>query len=172
MGDGRVADHSRSRARFSGHPIALSYTMRTRLAAAFGLSLSLLAQDTRFDANARLVLVPATVTDERGRPVYGLTAADLRMLDDLQERRISVDTLDTGVAPIALVVAVQSSGISAPILAKVRRIGAMIQPLITGERGCAALVTFAENVTWLQECTGDGDALSRAFRRIEAGSYK
>ena len=43
------------------------------------------------------------------------------------------------VAPIALVVAVQSSGISAAALAKVQKIGAMIQPLITGDRGRASL---------------------------------
>jgi VWFA-related protein len=67
---------------------------------------------------------------------------------------------------LALVVAVQSSGISAAALAKVRRIGAMIQPLVTGESGCAALVAFAERVDWRQDCTDDNDTLARAFLRL------
>jgi hypothetical protein len=33
------------------------------------------------------------------------------------------------------VIAIQSSGISQPVLAKVRKVGGMIQPLVTGERG-------------------------------------
>jgi len=83
-----------------------------------------------------------------------------------------VDTFGTGVAPIALVVAVQSSGISSAALAKVRKIGAMIQPLITGERGCAAVVAFAERVQWLQECTNDPEAITSAFYKIEPGDDK
>ncbi|HTS27627.1 MAG TPA: VWA domain-containing protein [Bryobacteraceae bacterium] len=142
-----------------------------KLAVWFSLA-ALCAQEPQFGVRARLVLVPTTVTDAIGRPVYNLATADFLLLDDQRERTIAVDTLDTGVAPIALVIAVQSSGISAPILEKVRKIGAMLQPLVTGERGCAALVTFAESVTWLQECTNDANALERAFRSIESGKYK
>jgi VWFA-related protein len=42
----------------------------------------------------------------------------------------------------------------------------MIQPLVTGERGCAGLVSFAERITWLQECTNDPDAIQRAFSAL------
>ena len=143
-----------------------------RLAVVLALVLPLTAQDSRFGVRSRLVLVPATVTDANGRSVYDLGASDFLVLDDQRERKAVVDTLDTGVAPIALVIAVQSSGISAAVLEKVRRIGAMVQPLVTGERGCGALVSFAESVSWLQECTNDPDALQRAFRQIQAGKYK
>ena len=78
-----------------------------------------------------------------------------------------MDTLDTGVAPIALVVAVQDSGISTAVVEKVRKIGAMIQPVVTGERGCAGLVSFAASVAWLQECTPDADELGRAFAKLQ-----
>ncbi len=143
-----------------------------RLAAILALVLPLAAQDSRFGVRSRLVLVPATVTDANGSPVYGLENSDFLVLDDQRGRKIAVDTLDTGVAPIALVIAVQASGISAAVLEKVRKIGAMVQPLITGERGCGALVTFAETVTWLQDCTNDSSALQRAFREIQSGAYK
>lgn len=136
------------------------------------LVLPLLAQDPKFDTESRLVLVPATVTDAKGRPVDDLAATDFLLLDDGRTQAVAVDTLATGVAPIALVIAVQASGISEAVLAKVRKIGAMIQPVITGERGCAALVAFAETVTWLQECTADVNALARAFEKLQPGEQK
>jgi VWFA-related protein len=48
----------------------------------------------------------------------------------------------------------------------------MIQPLVMGERGCAAVVSFADRVVWLQECTSDPDALVRAFNQLQPGEEK
>jgi len=132
----------------------------------FAFAASLAAQESRFEVRSRLVPVPATVTDLKGRSIHGLEASDFLVLDNGRPQKAVVDTLDTGVAPIALLIAVQSSGISAAVLEKVRTIGAMIQPLITGERGCAGLVSFADRVVWLQDCTKDPDALDRAFRQL------
>jgi len=143
-----------------------------RYIAALALAASLSGQAPRFDVQSRLVQVPVTVTDAKGRSVEDLGAADFAVLDEGRPQTAAVDSIATGVAPIALVVAVQSSGISAAALAKVRRIGSMIQPLVTGEFGCAALVTFAERVEWRQDCTNDPGAISRAFRAIEPGEAK
>ena len=143
-----------------------------RYAAILACVIPLVAQDSRFNARSRLVLVPVTVTDARGRPVDGLEAADFKLLDNTRLRKVTVDTIATGVAPIALVIAVQSSGISTPVLEKVRKIGAMIQPLVTGERGCGAVVSFAETVSWLQDCTHDPDALQRALGQLQPGHHK
>ena len=137
------------------------------------LALSLAAQDSRFDVRSRLVVVPVSVTDLKGSSVDGLEAADFQLLDNGHPQKVAVDTIDTGVAPIALVIAVQVSGISTAALEKVRRIGAMIQPIVTGERGCAGVVSFAGRVDWLQECTKDADALGRAFSKLRpAADYK
>jgi VWFA-related protein len=136
------------------------------------LVVCLRAQEPSFNVRSRLVLVPVTVTDLKGRSIDGLKASDFLLFDNGRPQKVTVDTIDTGVAPVALVVAVQSSGISTAVLEKVRRIGAMIQPLITGERGCAGVVSFAERVTWLQDCTNDPDALDRAFREIRPGADK
>jgi VWFA-related protein len=143
-----------------------------RYAVLLAFVVPLTAQDSRFDVRSRLVLVPVTVTDANGRSVDGLEASDFLLLDNQRERKVTVDTIATGVAPIALVIAVQSSGISTAVLEKVRKIGAMIQPLITGDRGCAALVSFAETVTWLQDCTKNPDALQRAFHQLQPGEHK
>jgi VWFA-related protein len=146
----------------------VSAVMRRALVLAFAVSLavSLAAQEPRFDVRSRLVLVPVTVTDLKGRSIDGLEASDFLLSDNGRPQKATVDTMDTGVAPVALVIAVQSSGISAAVLEKVRKIGAMIQPIVTGERGCAGVVSFAERVTWLQECTNDQDALDRAFDEL------
>ncbi|MEO8132072.1 MAG: hypothetical protein ABI822_33560, partial [Bryobacteraceae bacterium] len=140
-------------------------------AVAFLLALSLAAQEVpRFDVQSRLVLVPVTIRDARGQTMEGLGPEDFVVLDNGRPQKVGVDTFATGVAPIALVIAVQSSGISAAVLTKVRKIASMIQPLVTGERGCAALVSFAERVEWQQECTNDADALGRAFLRLRPGA--
>jgi hypothetical protein len=76
------------------------------------------------------------------------------------------------VAPIALVVAIQASGISEPVLEKIRKIGGMIQPLITGESGCAGVVAFSDRIAWLQECTNSEEALAQAFERVRPGAPK
>ncbi len=143
-----------------------------RCAAILAFALPLAAQDSRFDVRSRLVLVPVTVVDARGHSVNGLDAADFRLFDNRRERKVTVDTIATGVAPIALVIAVQSSGISTPVLEKVRKIGGMIQPLVTGERGCAGVIAFAEKVTWLQDCTNNTDAIQRALYRLKPGEHQ
>src|SRR5437764_1347118 len=139
---------------------------------ALALAVTLAAQDSQFDVQSRLVLIPTLVTDKKGHTIEGLEAEDFTVLDNGRPQKISVDTFATGVAPIALVIAVQASGISGAVLAKVQKIGAMIQPLITGDRGCAALLSFAENVEWLQDCTKSPDDLSAAFRRLKPGEEK
>jgi VWFA-related protein len=136
------------------------------------LPLCLGAQEAGFQAESRLVMVPVSVMDAKGRTIEGLEAPDFELLDNGHPQRVVVDSFATGVAPIALVTAVQASGISAAALEKIQKIGAMIQPLITGERGCGALVAFSERVRWLQDCTRDPEMLARAFQSLQPGEFK
>jgi hypothetical protein len=69
---------------------------------------------------SRLVLAPVAVTDASGMPVPGLEASDFAVLDNGRPQKIVVDSIHTGVPRIALVIAVQSSGISEAILEKAR----------------------------------------------------
>jgi VWFA-related protein len=140
--------------------------MQSMRALVLAFCFPLAAQQPQFDVRSRLVLVPVTVSDLKGRTVHGLEPSDFRVLDNGLPQKITVDTIDTGVAPISLVMAVQSSGISAAVLEKTRKIGAMIHPMVSGERGCAALLSFDQRVSWLQECTKDADAFERAFQRL------
>jgi VWFA-related protein len=130
----------------------------------------LFAQDPGFQAQVRLVVMPVTVQDAKGRPVDGLTEANFKVFDSGVAQPFNLDTFGTGVAPVSLMVAVQTSGLSAAALVKVRQIGAMIQPLVAGERGCAGLLSFSDSVVLRQPCTRDVDALSLAFARLEPRS--
>ncbi len=126
------------------------------------------AQQT-FGVESRVVQAAVTVTDARGRAVVDLSASEFTLLENGAPRKIAVDTFESGMAPIALVVAVQSSGISVPALEKVGRIGGMIQPLVVGERGCAAVVSFAGSVRWEQDCTAESAKISNALNSIRPG---
>lgn len=79
-------------------------------ALALAAALSVCAQQPRFDVESRLVLVPVTVTDPKGRSVDDLDASEFVVLDNGLPVKAAVDTFTTGVAPIALMVVVQSSG--------------------------------------------------------------
>src|SRR5437899_4823307 len=105
-----------------------------RVCVTCALTVALLAQDTVIRTNVPLVFVPVTVTDKKGKPIDGLTVDNFVLSDDGARQKIRVDTSDTVLAPVSLVIAMQCSGIAAAELAKIQRVGGMIQPLITGER--------------------------------------
>jgi len=142
--------HDRLARGVDGYSSALALGDETRIGA--GIRSFPRSPGAALRRGSRLVLVPVTVNGhQRPIDIDGLEASDFSLFDNGQPQKATVDTMDTGVAPVALVIAVQSSGISAAALEKVRKIAAMIQPLITGDRGCAAVVSFAERIKWLQE---------------------
>ena len=128
------------------------------------------AQQQVIRSQSRLVMVPVAVLDAGGAYVADLSADDFLLLDDGAPRKVRVDTPDTGVAPISLIVAVQRAALSAAVLAKVRKVGAMIQPLITGERGEAAVIAFDDELHVVQDFTSDPGVIADAFTRLTAGS--
>ena len=118
--------------------------------------------------NVSVVLVPVTVKDKKGKFVDGLRPEDFVLEADGQPQRTTLDYSDT-LAPISLVVAIQTSEIAAPVLAKFVKVGSLIQPLVTGQRGEAALVTFDSEVRVALDFTSDADAIVNAFRSVKAG---
>lgn len=128
------------------------------------------AQNVPFRAQTKVVLVPVSVTDKNGRYVDGLKARDFNVRDDGVLQDIAVDDFDTGLAPISLVIAIQTSGISMPALAKIRKIGGMIQPLVTAPRGEVAVIAFDEDIQWLQDFTRDDEMIRQAVKNLKPGS--
>ena len=128
------------------------------------------AQNVPFRVQTKVVLVPVSVTDKNGRYVDGLTARDFNVRDDGALQDITVDDFDTGLAPVSLVIAIQTSGISMPALAKIRQIGGMIQPLVTAPRGEVAVIAFDEEIKWLQDFTRDDEKIREAVKNLKPGS--
>jgi VWFA-related protein len=126
-------------------------------------------QAPSFRVESGIVQVPVSVTGKRGAEVTDLQANDFEVLVDGVRRQVTLDRFDTGVAPISLVVAIQSAGISTPAIAKIRRIGGMIQPLLIGSRGGAAVLAFDGEVKWLQNFTGDSGAINNAITNVKPG---
>ena len=111
------------------------------------------------------MLVPVTVTDPKGKFIDGLAAEDFVLYDDgVLQRQLQVDSSDTVLAPVALVVAIQCSGISQAALEKIHKIGGMFQPLIAGEKGEAAVLAYDDDVRLIQGFTRDSSDLSPRLR--------
>jgi VWFA-related protein len=124
-------------------------------------------------ANAHLVLVPVTVTDAKGKIVNGLKAEDFVLYDDgVPQRQLQVDSSDTLLAPVALVVAIEATWISQPALEKIHKIGGMLQALISGEKGQAAVLAYDDEVHVLQDFTRDSTKLATAFESVEGRTIK
>ncbi|MBI2687522.1 MAG: VWA domain-containing protein [Acidobacteria bacterium] len=125
------------------------------------------AQETTFRATVPVVLVPVTVTDSKGKLVDGLSDGDFVVTDNGRPVKFQFDSAEFTAVPISLIVAVQTNDLSAAALLKIQKIGTMIQALITGERGSAAVLCVDDRLTVTQEFTRNPDEISRAFQRLK-----
>lgn len=121
------------------------------------------SQEPPLSTTVRLVIAPATVTGSDGRYVDGLTEKDFLVYDNGKPQRIQADVT---FVPISLVVAVQSNTLAAEALNKVHRIGPMLEPLILGERGEAAVLSYDDQVSLFQGFTSNSGRLTAALQRI------
>src|ERR1039457_2496794 len=124
------------------------------------------AQETTLKTTVPLVVAPTTITDRVGRYVRSLSPSDLLLLDNNVPRKIQVDELTT---PISLVVAVQTTQEAWAALDKIKKIGSMIEPLVAGERGQAAVNWYGADVTMAQDFTSDTGTLERVLHQVRGG---
>lgn len=129
------------------------------------------SQDPTFRTTVPNVLVPATVTDSRGKYIDGLSSDDFIVLDNGVPQSVRLDTADSTTIPLAVIFAVQADDVAAAAILKIRKVGSTIQPLITGERGHAAVLTYGSKASLIQDFTSDPEEITRAFASIkpEAG---
>ena len=125
-------------------------------------------QDLPFRVQTKIVEVPVLVHDPRGANIEGLAAKDFLILDNGVPRDpISLLDFGIGLAPVSLVVAIQSPGKSKQAPAEIRRIAGMIQPLVTAARGEVAVVSIDRDIHWLQDFTSSDDRIRSAIRKIQ-----
>jgi len=127
---------------------------------------------TTIRANVPLVLAPVTVADQKGTFIDGLKAEDFRLTDEGALQQIRMDTSDTVLAPVSLMVLIQASGISAPALARTEQVGGMIKPLVIGERGQAAVIEFDSEIRVRTDFTADSSVIRTAFEGTRSRSIR
>lgn len=125
------------------------------------------AQDVSFRATVPLVLVPATVTDAKGQLRNGLEREAFTVTDNGRVVQAGVEPVEWTNSPVAIAILVQANATAGPALLKAGKAGAMIQPLLIGERGAAAVLTYANSVITSQEFTNDAVLVTRAFRALK-----
>lgn len=125
----------------------------------------LLAQDLTLHSKSELVVTSASIVSKRGVRVEGLEAADLVLYDNNVPRPIHVDDIPV---PISLTLVVQSTKTTQPILDKLRKEASLLEPILTGDRGEVAIVTFAEQPQLLADFTSDFTAIAKRLRNLDA----
>lgn len=131
------------------------------------VSQSLSGQDATIRTSVPLVVLPTSITEGDGGNIDGLTASDFILLDNGIAKPPAIDTVDSGLAPIALVVLLQTNDISSSAMGKIRKVGSMLSQ-IAGENGEIALITFSDEIKTVLPLTADGDRISNAFAGLKA----
>jgi VWFA-related protein len=127
----------------------------------------LAAQEQTFRTTVNIVVAPTSVLDRQGNFVHDLKPSEFRVFDKgvLQDIR-----LDLSYVPISLVVAVQADGAVENVLPRVQKIGPMLKPLVFGDQGEAAIVSFDHRIQVLQDFTSDPDRLAEGLKKLRPGS--
>jgi VWFA-related protein len=122
---------------------------------------------TTFRSSVQVVVAPVTVTDRSGDNVDGLQPEQFRLFDNGKEQTIKVDV---SFPPISIVIAVQANDHVESVLPQINKIGDMIQPIVIGEQGEAAVLAFDSRIRTMQDFTSDSAKITEALKRIHPGS--
>jgi VWFA-related protein len=114
-----------------------------------------------------VVMAPVTVLDRRGDYVSGLEPANFRLFDNTKEQNIQVDV---AFQPISVVIAIQANDHVEGILPKINKIGSLIEPLVIGDQGEAAVLAFDHRFKVMQDFTSDSTKIENAMKKITPGS--
>lgn len=131
------------------------------------LAAILMAQESTIRTTVPLVTVPVAVMDAHGEPLNGLRAEDFVLLDEGKPRPVRVDTIDSGLAPVALVTLVQTGDMSLAALKKLDKMGGLIALSVVGGNGAGAVITYDSDVKVAQDFTNQPSLLSDAFTHLE-----
>jgi Ca-activated chloride channel family protein len=144
----------------------MSFILRPPLAlAAIFAAFAAFAQDVTFEGEVNLVEVYATVFDDRGQAVGGLTKNQFAILDNGKARSIRVFEPTYGALSCALLL--DTTGSMRFALSAVTN-GArdLIAAMRPGDS--VAVYAFTDHLEQLQEMTADRDAATAALNRLRA----
>jgi VWFA-related protein len=111
----------------------------------------------------RIVVVPTLVFSQDNRLIPGLKKTDFRVLDNAIPQ---VVTLDTEVAPVSVVIAIQANQEVHGTVPFISKVGSVMEAHLVGATGRAAVIAYSGDIEILKPF-GSGD-VRRAFRSISA----
>lgn len=138
----------------------------------FGLALTALPQATpetpyTIRQDVINIVVPVTVRRPDGMPVGGIRSQQFRLFDNrrLQDIRVDADYL-----PVSLVLVVQANSRAEGAVKRVKETPALMQSLIIGEQGEAAVLAFDHRMQLKCDFTSDFNKLKAGVDDIKVGS--
>jgi VWFA-related protein len=117
----------------------------------------------QFKSTARLVIVPTTITDVKGRFVDGLEPEDLVLYDDNVAQTIQMDWMTF---PVDLIVVVETGATAGAVIDKLGGSGVLFTQLLAAQGGETAIVSFSDNVIAHQTFTGNPDSVTHNLRML------
>lgn len=118
----------------------------------FTVALATLAQDPpTIRVPVHLVTVPTLVLSERGRIIAGLNASDFQLFDNGLPENITLDSVST---PISVAVVVQASREVREYTTFISKVGSVIDALLVGEHGHAAVIAYNDDIAILKSFGG------------------
>ena len=127
-------------------------------------------EDIEIKIDTELAAFEVTVTDKKGLPVRGLTAADFRVLENGIERKIDffqpIRKKETG-RPLSIVFALDVSGSMTEV--ELERLRTAMQGFVkrlADYESYFAIMSFAMEVKTAQSFTNRPDRLEEAFRKL------
>jgi len=125
-------------------------------------------EPTTIKVRTLLVNTPVTVRNEKGEMVNNLEETDFRVTDNGVPQKITHFNL--GGDPISLVVVVETSARTGPILPQVRKSGILISQTVVGPTGEGAVVSYDDQVKTLLDFTTSSDEMDRTMSQLREGS--
>ncbi len=132
-------------------------------AAVVSFAAALPGQWPTFRSDSQIVIAHTTVKDTKGAYAWGLETHDFQLLVD--GKPVPFD-LDSSYIPISLVLVVENCADCGAAIKKLRKVGSMVEPLITGERGEVALVTYSGEVRDQQRFLRGADGISESMAKL------
>ena len=119
-----------------------------------------------FTGGVRSVIAPTSVTGKDGRIINDLLPHQFMLFDNGKEQSIRVDQQ---VMPLSLVVCVQANSNVEPVLKNIKKMGPLLEALVMGDTGEAAVVAFDGRVRVMEEFTKSGEKIQAALNKIYPG---
>ncbi|MCU1299189.1 MAG: hypothetical protein JWO91_3467 [Acidobacteriaceae bacterium] len=126
------------------------------------------AQETTFNAQSNVVIVPALVRDRKGNATYGLQAKDFLIEDDGVGQSVRLDD-GADAEPVSVVVAVQTGRKAMREFRRIRGLSAMLQPIFGEPNANISLVEFDSKVNLIQDFTHTDGLIEEELKQLQPG---